>query len=178
MDEHIQNVIGPIENKLEELKEAQGETNAWKLSLYSNGSKGPPGFLETAREQDRKTFVRLFGIARDLTRSIKPLEAFILEQKIRQNLQKERRAFWKGFLLKVGIPVMATILTGTGIAIRKSVPVIHILIEDYIESHPNVLKKVGELNSEKPFGEYAVTTVSIGNSLQLERNLKWLTIVK
>ena len=42
-------------------------------SLYSNGSGGPPGYLELARAEDKRTFSELF----EKVEGIRPIEDFI-----------------------------------------------------------------------------------------------------
>lgn len=68
--EEVQNQLGP-------LKQAVDKQGMTLRSLYSNGSGGPPGYLETAREVDNGRFKELFEMLNDFKCDLQPLKQFM-----------------------------------------------------------------------------------------------------
>lgn len=51
--EEVQTQLKPFKEALDINTRMTEAINRWKLSLWSNGSGGPPGYLEVAREEDK-----------------------------------------------------------------------------------------------------------------------------
>lgn len=69
--EEVQNRIGPLQTAVE----SQGRT---LRSLYSNGSGGPPGYLEKAREEDKDWKNQMFDKLDDFLARLDKVEDFIV----------------------------------------------------------------------------------------------------
>lgn len=61
--------MAEVEKQLKPFKEElalnTGKTiklEKWQLGMWSNGSGGPPGYLEIAREQDKANFAKIFEL--------------------------------------------------------------------------------------------------------------------
>lgn len=78
----IQNALGPLVSTVDK----QGRL---LYSLYSNGSGGPPGYLEMARAEDNKRFGELLEMMEDLKRQTKKASDFITAHGA-QETQRER----------------------------------------------------------------------------------------
>ena len=65
-------------------------------SLYSNGSGGPPGFLEVARAQDEKDKEKLYGVIEKIDQRMDAFDCFVNEQATiraeRKRIDEERAA--------------------------------------------------------------------------------------
>ena len=72
--EEVQTQLGPLKASVE----SQGRT---LRSLYSNGSGGPPGYLENARAEDKDWKDRVFRKLDALIHRADKVDDFILEQK-------------------------------------------------------------------------------------------------
>ena len=69
--EEVQNHIGPIRTAVE----SQGRT---LRSLYSNGSGGPPGYLENARAEDKQWKNEMLGKLNDFLDRLDKVEDFVI----------------------------------------------------------------------------------------------------
>ena len=80
--EEVQNHIGPLRIAVE----SQGRT---LRSLYSNGSGGPPGYLENARREDNERYDRLFRKIENLLMRADNVDDFILKMEtVREQREK------------------------------------------------------------------------------------------
>ena len=116
--EEVNNHLGPIATKVDRL-------DVRMRSLYSNGSGGPPGYLEMARAQDDERYQRLFNIV--------------------EEMKEQRKKLWAAVLhigWKVAIAVLSALAALTGWAYHDAVPVMKILWEDYQKAHPAVTEKL------------------------------------
>jgi hypothetical protein len=58
----IERQLEPFKRSLDANTKATEAIGRWKLALWSNGSGGPPGYLEIAREQDKEQFRKIFEL--------------------------------------------------------------------------------------------------------------------
>lgn len=82
--------------------------NHWKLSLWSNGSGGPPGYLERARADDDKRYGDLLQAVTELKR--KDIQEETTE-KVINDLKEEKRKNVKARLDKFSVLIT---LLGSG----------------------------------------------------------------
>ena len=59
-------------------------------SLYSNGTGGPPGYLEMARAEDKERFAKLFEMAEAAKITASTLQSFIDKHNTEEENRKER----------------------------------------------------------------------------------------
>ncbi len=59
-------------------------------SLYSNGSGGPPGYLEMARAEDKERFAKLFEMADAARSTAVTLQTFIEKHETAEDDRKDR----------------------------------------------------------------------------------------
>jgi len=142
--EEVQNHLGPIAATVSRLDKTV-------RSLYSNGSGGPPGFLETARKEDDERYDRLFTAVKVLTEDQKEANRFI----VLASAEQDRKAKFRKMLMTIGWKVGAVIASAMiGLATwayHEVAPVAKVLWEEYVKAHPSVterLKIVG--NNDDP----------------------------
>jgi hypothetical protein len=130
-------VVEELQNRLEPLTHTVSRLDRTVRSLYSNGSGGPPGFLETARSEDNDRFDRLFDSIKELNGNRDIVNAFMLISKDREDRNKRTRKN----LMKIGIPVIAGIFSLMGILAKAAYdelsPFARYLVEDYMQYHPH-----------------------------------------
>ena len=118
-------------------------------SLYSNGSGGPPGYLETAREQDDERFAALFDMASESKTFAETVKNFINEENKRR-AHRQTRVTQAIKVARWALPgVFAAMLTVAGFAYHAITPVAKVLWEDYLRAHPEVteqLKKITQVD--------------------------------
>jgi len=62
----------------------------------------------------------------------------------REQEAKERRRFW---ILKVALPIILGIVSVVGIAIKQAVPVVKLIWDNYLHSHPVVSERLQEMST-------------------------------
>lgn len=60
--EEVERQLKPFKVELDKNTLATESIGRWKLALWSNGSGGPPGYLEVARAQDEERFTKIFDL--------------------------------------------------------------------------------------------------------------------
>lgn len=73
--------MAEVQNQLNPLKQTVDQLGRVMRSLYSNGSGGPPGYLEKARDEDKEWKNTMFQSIRALVDRIDHVDDFVLEQK-------------------------------------------------------------------------------------------------
>lgn len=135
-------VVEEITKHVLPLQTGLASVTATLRSLYSNGSEGPPGYLEMLRKEDDERYGRLTEASREQAKDIKEIKEVILLQKDRE----ERKSIFTKKALKIGWKVVAVILAGLGSLIgwgvHQTVPIVKILIDDYIKAHPMVMERM------------------------------------
>jgi hypothetical protein len=140
--EEIIKHVNPLQNGLAQVAKSL-------RALYSNGSGGPPGYLETARKEDDERYDRIFGIAEkqivtaeEQAKDIKEVKDWIAIFEDRREQNRIRWTKYKGLLLKIGVPILGALLTGLGWGVKASIPVVKSLVGDYLKSHPMVMERL------------------------------------
>ena len=156
--QEVQNQLGPMNLTLTKLDRTV-------RSLYSNGSGGPPGYLETARKEDDERYERLFNIINGLVDHKKTVNDFIL-------LAKDREERWvklRRVAVKVGWKIAATCALTIGSlsawAYHAAAPVIKVLWNDYLRYHPQLgseLKNSSRVNYTDLSVSYAPSVETSG----------------
>ena len=82
--------LGPLEDKIDRT------SNSMERLFNSNG--GPPGYLQTARAEDKRTFEMVFNTLEVHRKDMEPLKAFVQEQKIREKERDRKQNLWLGAL--------------------------------------------------------------------------------
>jgi hypothetical protein len=84
-------VMQEVQRQLGPLAEQVGKLTLNSERLF-NTNGGPPGFLQSARSEDKKTFQQIFKTLDEHKEDIKPLKDFLKEHSIREEeREKERR---------------------------------------------------------------------------------------
>ena len=84
-------IVQEVQNQLEPLrKDVQAQGNRLR-SLYSNGSGGPPGYLETARAEDREKFTQLFGLLARVAERLDIFDDFVTVHNTREEQREKDR---------------------------------------------------------------------------------------
>ena len=78
-----------VERRLEPLTRTVGVVDKTLRSLYSNGSGGPPGYLENARAEDKEQSRRLFGLIRGLEVRLAKVEVTIDRNSVLEDKRDE-----------------------------------------------------------------------------------------
>jgi len=104
--EEVQNHIGPLRLAVE----SQGRT---LRSLYSNGSGGPPGYLENAREEDKQWKNQMFGKLDAFMDRLEKVEAFVIAhdateaQIVVDRKELNRKLNWKLAVVSLVISIIS-----------------------------------------------------------------------
>jgi hypothetical protein len=150
-------VVEEVNRRVDPLHAGLEALNRWKLSLWSNGSGGPPGYLETARELDTRRYKYLFEKMEEGTKKMEEMSKaqettaqFIALMKDRE-LQHQRRSVWYRWGLGIIIALLVS-LAGWGYA--QIEPAAKVIWEDYVRSHPQISRDIS--SASQPL-EYAHT---------------------
>ena len=81
-----------IQNQLKPLVETVTKQGQVIRSLYSNGSGGPPGYLETARAEDKERIGRLFVKIDKVAERLDVVDSFIGKHNAREEQRDKDRA--------------------------------------------------------------------------------------
>lgn len=111
--------LKPIVAELHENTEATKNIAKWKLALWSNGSGGPPGYLEISRAQDTQRYEELKKAHEDLGEKIDELKtAQTFNDGSAQGVEKRNKALnsnWTMFIALIGV-LIAFVMMVIGVA--------------------------------------------------------------
>lgn len=146
--EEVQKHVIPIQNSLAQI-------NRWKTSLWSNGSGGPPGYLEMARKEDDERYQRLFVEQQSQSGSMDILKDFVLTFNIRQKESENRKAAWEK-KVQFWVPIGKWVGGGIGLALlsflawayHAASPVVKVLWEEYLRDHPITERQLKQISSD------------------------------
>jgi hypothetical protein len=135
-----------VRTELAPVLAALAKLNSWKLSLWANGSGGPPGYLEKARQEDDERYGRLLAMAQESSAARTCMNNFM-------SLHEDREKRWdetKSKLFKIGwkaaVGLFAVFMAVMGWAYHATAPVLKILWEDYLRAHPIAEQKLKTLS--------------------------------
>lgn len=145
-------IVAEIIRQVEPLKDMLAKQHEWQLCFYSNGDKNiPKGFFQRCREDDDNRYKETISQIKVLNQHKETVDQFITELRLarefrekREEEAKDRRRFW---ILKVAVPIILAFVSLVGIAIKQAAPVVHIIWENYIHSHPVVSEQLRNLSS-------------------------------
>lgn len=135
-----------VEVQLAPIVKEQEKTRQWRLGLWSNGSGGPPGYLETARAEDKEHFTEIFKTLKELkdANSAHELVAAVVADR------HQRRQKWFDFAKahgwKIATVILGSMLTVAGWAYREISPVVHIIWEEYMREHPAAQREIKDVS--------------------------------
>lgn len=115
----------------------------WKLSLWSNGTGGPPGYLEIARKEDNSRYERIFSTMEDVKEKQTSVDIFIeilkVKEESRQKLQKNVLTFLKWIAAPMGTAIIGLL----GFGFHQAIPVVRTVWEDYLrlKNHPAIIRE-------------------------------------
>lgn len=137
--EEVQVQLAPI------IKE-QEKTRTWRLGLWSNGSGGPPGYLETARAEDKEHFTEIFKTLHELTDAKKANDILAAVLADRAKRRQKWVDFAKAHGWKFATAILGVFLTVAGWAYREISPIVHILWGEYLRTHPTAQKEIKDVS--------------------------------
>ena len=132
-------------------------------SLYSNGSGGPPGYLETARAEDEEWKKELKEVVKAHGEQLTVVADFVKthnerdkENEERQKKREERWKFWgpKIWQLAGALGIMVSSLVGW--TYHEVAPVVRVLWMDYLKEHPNAASELKNYSADQPEKLYSV----------------------
>lgn len=147
--EEVASHIKPFKDSIEKM-------DRWRVSLWSNGSGGPPGYLEVARAEDEKRYARLSAEQREATSKLETVETFITLLKDRQQRHSRYWQIVRSWGWKVFTAAAAALLSLTGWAYHEISPVLRILWQDYLRAHPLTSEDL-----QKMSGNFDPTTAKV-----------------
>ena len=111
-------------------------------SLYSNGSGGPPGYLETARAEDNLRYTRLLTKVDELCVDQKAANLFIVLAGAEAKRKEKRREFLAKVGWKFAALSMAALLGLAGWTYKEVSPLVRSVVKEYLRSHPAVSEEL------------------------------------
>lgn len=142
--------LSPLRKAQDLIKSRVESIDRWKLSLWSDGTGGPPGFLETARAEDDKRYERLFGTMDSVKEKQTAIDIFIGILKERDERREKNKKLAISLLKWVGTPVGALLATLMALVGHQAVKVGKILWEDYLQAHPKVVLQMQSTSQTDP----------------------------
>ncbi len=144
--------MAEVARQVEPMRGLLQQLHEWQLCFYSNGDKNiPKGFFQRCRLDDDRRHEEIVGEIKVLNDHKETVDKFITELRLarefrekREEEAKERRRF---YLLKVVVPIVLALVSLTGLAIKQAVPVVHIIWENYVRSHPTVSQELKNISS-------------------------------
>ena len=154
MDE-VTKQLGPTLTLLQKLSDTVNKSHDWQLSFWSNGNRDrPPGFFQTRMKDDDRRYLELVSDMTQLKDHKKQVETLITESRAARKMREEQEAktrAWRQFwLLKIGLPILLLLLSGIGVAVKQSFPVVRILWKDYLRAHPLAASQLKTVSSNGP----------------------------
>ena len=107
-----------VQSQLKPLKDAVDSQKLILRSLYSNGSGGPPGYLEKARDEDKEWKNQMFEKLDDFISRLDKVEDFILEHNV---LEKDNGRRLNLKLVFIGLVLSAISIISANMASCRSV---------------------------------------------------------
>jgi hypothetical protein len=149
--------MAEVSRQLEPTHSLLQQLHEWQLAFWSNGSGRVPGFFQRRMKEDDTWRGEAATKLDTLANHKESVDKFILELRLardfrekREQEAKERQEKFKERLkfltIKVALPIVVAILGLIGIAIKQSVPVIKILIDDYLKAHPLASERIKNLS--------------------------------
>jgi hypothetical protein len=145
--EAIQNHLAPLTVKVDNMDKTL-------RSLYRNGSGGPPGYLETAREEDDRRYKRLEQKVESHGRTLDKLDDFVdtsnrrqKEQEERKKLREARFDYWLPKVQWAAGIILAALMGLGGWTLKKIVPEVEIIVREYIHDHPQAERQLKNLST-------------------------------
>lgn len=157
----IQNEIrSEVESKMLPLTQKVDKIDRRLLGLWSNGSGGPPGYLETARDEDKRRQDQLDEALKEI-RSTQLQTARSVDLITDRDQQKAiRRKKYIGLLWKIGGPIGAALLSLLAWGWHEVAPVFKVLWEDYLKAHPAVSIRLQQMSQDDRTSVYAQEELS------------------
>ena len=152
-----------VNSQLTPLKTTVDRLDRTVRSLYSNGSGGPPGYLETARAEDKEKHETLMAVVQEHGDQLTKIADFVKthndrdrEEQARQKKREERLRFWAPKLWQIAGALVVMFGSVIGWAYHEAAPVVYILWQDYLRSHPTAASQLKNTSSNEAEGVYAV----------------------
>ena len=152
-----------VHSQLNPLKTTVERLDKTVRSLYSNGSGGPPGYLETARAEDKEKHENLMAVVQEHGDQLTAIADFVkthnqqdVERQDRQKKREERWRFWgpKIWQLAGALALMVSSLAGW--TYHEVAPVVKVLWMDYLKEHPNAASELKNYSADQPEKLYSV----------------------
>ena len=156
-------IVLEVHSQLNPLKTTVDRLDRTVRSLYSNGSGGPPGYLETARAEDKEKHKALMDVVAEHGDQLATIADFVKthnerdkENEERQKKREERWRFWgpKIWQLVGALGVMASTLAGW--TYHEVAPVVKVLWMDYLKEHPNAASELKNYSADQSEKLYSV----------------------
>jgi hypothetical protein len=155
-------IVLEVHSQLNPLKSTVDRLDRTVRSLYSNGSGGPPGYLETARAEDEEWKKELKKVVEAHGEQLTVVADFVKthnerdkENEERQKKREERWKFWgpKIWQLAGALGIMVSSLAGW--TYHEVAPVVRVLWMDYLKEHPNAASEMKNTSSDAADKVYA-----------------------
>ena len=153
-----------VHSQLGPLKTEVSSLNTRMRSLYSNGSGGPPGFLEMARKEDDQRYGRLFDLVEAHGLQLNKVAGWVgihttrdAENEDRQKKKEERFKFWVPWAWKIAAAFVGGVISLGVWGCHTVLPIANVLWQEYLKEHPIAaieLKKVS-VNQANPGLSYS-----------------------
>jgi hypothetical protein len=168
-------IVLEVHSQLNPLKTTVDRLDRTVRSLYSNGSGGPPGYLETARAEDNEWKAQLLDLVGKHSDQLAETSDFVKthnqadrEHQERQKRSEDRWRFWAPKIYKGVIGAVVGLFSTGVVACHKLEPVIQVIWQDYLKEHPDAaqsLKNVSSNAPDKVYAEQKESQQSAGSSM-------------
>ena len=155
-------IVLEVHSQLTPLKATVDRLDRTVRSLYSNGSGGPPGYLEKARDEDNEWKTELKELVKSHSAQLAETSDFVKthntrdkEEQERKRHSEERFKFWAPKIYKAVIGAILGLISTGIIACQKLEPVVQIIWRDYLKDHPDAAQSLKNVSSTEQKRVYA-----------------------
>ena len=137
LPDHIKGaIVLEVHSQLNPLKTTVDRLDRTVRSLYSNGSGGPPGYLETARAEDQEWKTELKEVVKQHGEQLTAIADFVathnqqdIEHQERQKKHEQRLEFWVPWAWKIAAAFVGGVISLGVWGCHTVLPIANLLLQ-------------------------------------------------
>jgi hypothetical protein len=146
----VHSQLGPLKTEVQNVSRTV-------RSLYSNGSGGPPGYLETARAEDQQWKTELKEVVAQHGDQLTEIADYVkthnqqdVEHQNRQREKEERFKFWVPWAWKIAAGFVASVVALSTWGCHTILPIANVLWQEYLKEHPITATELKKVSVNQP----------------------------